>query len=247
GIFNCQPGSELVNAACSNNMHAGAIAGMDDWEMDSNGALVPPSGHQLPDGAWTGPITQPMHLINGVMVVQTLSGNALSSNDLAGNNLAGNNLAGNNLAGNDLASNDLSSNGLSGDGLSSDGAAGNGAPAIGELLPAVCPVGFYSDGSASSCTSLGPSEPICLDGLSFNGSTKTCRSEKADGNYPGCPAGRLFDPSTGACDAYTRIISAMQLIHTQYFEFSLPDCTQAKKEGEGGPGAGTIICLKAGC
>ena len=225
GVFGRQPGSELVNAVYSNNIHAEAIAGMDDWEMDSNGALVPVSLQQLPDGAWTGPITQPMHLINGVMVVQTLSGNTMSSNNLAGNNLAGNGLASNNLAGNGLATNDLSSSGLS-----SEGAAGNGAPEIGELLPAVCPVGFYSDSSAASCTSLGPSEPICLDGFSFDAPTKTCRSEQPDGNYPGCPAGKLFDPSTGACDAHTQVVSATQLIHTQSFQFNLPDCTRSREK-----------------
>ncbi len=44
-------------AHCAINIHAGAIADMDDWEMDVNGRLMPVSGHQLANGAWNGPIT----------------------------------------------------------------------------------------------------------------------------------------------------------------------------------------------
>ena len=220
GVFDCQPGSVLQSAACSNNMHPGAIAGMDDWEMDSNGALMPVNGHQLPNGAFTGPITHPLHLLNGVMVGQSLPGNALPSNGAPGNGAPINGLPGN-------------------------GSPGNGAPGNGLLLPAVCPVGLFADGAAANCVSLGPSQPTCPDGFTFDGTTKTCKATKADGNYPGCPVGQLFDPSTGACDAHTQIVSATELIHTQTFQFNLPDCTKKTKTGQDtGTGAGTIICLK---
>ena len=147
----------------------------------------------------------------------------------------------------------MSGNGLGANGAGANGAGANGAGANGialdsALVPAVCPVGFFADKAGSSCTSLGPSEPQCLDGFAFDAATKTCRAQKADGNYPGCPAGQLLDPSTGACDFETQIVSATELIHTQAFQVNLPDCSTAKKNGgdgsNGNSGSGTIVCLK---
>jgi len=219
GVFGCQPGSDLQTAGCSNNMHTGAIAGMDDWEMGSNGALIPVNGHQLPNGAWTAPITHPMHLINGVMVVESLPSNGLPVNGLPGN------------------------------GAPSNGIPSNGANSNGALLPAVCPVGFFSDSSASTCTSLGAPVTTCLDGFTYDPATKTCKSAKAGGNYPGCPMGQLFDPSSGVCDAHTQIVSGTELIHTQSFKFNLLDCSQTRKKNSsgdsstGGPSGGVPGCI----
>jgi hypothetical protein len=193
--ISCQPGSELGAAGCSNNIYDPAgiqddtvhgVAGMQDFHMDANGALVPLNGQQLPDGALTGGVFQNLQLVNGGLLPAVQK--SLSS--------------------------------------------GDGAPAMGELLPAVCPVGFYSDNGATACTSLGSSEPTCLDGFAFDDATETCMSAEADGNYPGCPAGQIFDPSTGACDAHTQIVLATQVIHTQSFQLSLPDCSEKSQEKE---------------
>ncbi len=67
----CQPGSTLGTASCSNNMHTGAVAGMDDWEFNG-GVLVPASGGQLPGGTlFSGPITHQLPQFNGVMVTES--------------------------------------------------------------------------------------------------------------------------------------------------------------------------------
>ena len=92
---------------------------------------------------------------------------------------------------------------------------------IGQLLP------------ATTCSSLGASEPTCLGGFAFDDATKTCMSAEADGNYPGCPAGQILDPSTGMCDPHTSFASATGLHHVQVLQVSLPDCEDGpEKEGK---------------
>jgi hypothetical protein len=180
----CQPGSQLGATGCGNNMVD--AAGMQDFHMDANGALVPLNGQQLPDGALTGGVFQNLQLVNGGLLPAVQK--SLSS--------------------------------------------GDGAPTIGGLLPAVCPVGFYSDNGATACTSLGSSEPTCLDGFAFDDATKTCTSAETEGNYPGCPAGQIFDPSTGLCDTQTSFVSATELHHIQVLQVSLPDCSEKSQEKE---------------
>jgi hypothetical protein len=103
----------------------------------------------------------------------------------------------------------------------------NDAPAT------VCPQGYYFDAGLQGCTSLGPAEPTCLDGYHFSGDGRICESDQPNGKYPGCPAGQIFDPSTGMCDAQTTIVSITQLVHTQSFQLNLPDCSIKKKSGPG--------------
>ncbi len=193
GIFNCQPGTDLGVAGCSNNLLGGSIAGLEDWERDANGALVPLNGRQLPNGALTGHTTHPMQLINGVIVVESLTSNTQSGNDGSFNGS-----------------------------IASD-----------------CPQGYYLDQGLTGCTSLGPPQTQCLPGYHFNSQTATCESDLPGGNYPGCPAGQLFDLTTGVCDPDTTIISASRLIHTKTFQLNLPDCSNnSGKEGGGGGGSG---------
>jgi len=198
----CQIGSTFDGASCSNNMHGAKTKGMDDWEMNPHGVLVPTSGVQLPNGGFLGPITHPMIVIHGVMVAESLPGNGAPSNGLP-------------------------SNGSSGNGASTNGSGAS----INSGNVASCPQGFYFDNGAQGCASLGTLQTQCLDGYHFNNDTLTCEADKPNGNYPGCPTSQLLNPLTSQCDAISKMISPTSVMMYEALNISLPDCTVIHKGG----------------
>ncbi len=193
--LDCQPGAELGTAGCSNNIQSASVASNGNLGFDPPAPIVPSSFHQLPNGAMTMQLVQPMQFINGVITVRSQT---------------------------------------------SDQQSGNQYPFPG-VVSAICPQGFYMDGGLNGCTSLGPLQQECLTGYHLGSDGKTCEADQPDGNYPGCPAGQVFDPSAGSCDPSVTILSSTEHVHTQFFQLSLPKCDNNQPGGggsDGGSGGG---------
>jgi hypothetical protein len=211
----CQIGSEFDGAGCSNNMRGGPLAGMDDWELNANGVLVPIHGVQppgtgqdtieyvreFPNGALVGPVLQNAVIINGVMVARSLPGNSIPSNGVSSNG---------------VSSNEVSSNGTF---------EGN-----------ICPVGYYFDSALQGCASLGAPLTECLDGYHFNGEKFGCEADQPNGNYPGCSMGQLLNPLTGACDTNSKMASLTGLAMTVGLQVNLPQCSESGSTDSGANG-----------
>ena len=213
----CQPASELGATGCSNNMSE--VAGMQDLHQDLAGADA--AGIQ-DDTVRDFAGMQDFHMddweldANGALVPS-------NGHELPAGGLAGTITRPLNLINGVMVARSMVDEGQADDSGAGSGSVGYEAAGRGAVPAAACPVGFYLDGQG--CTSLGPSEPACLHGFTFDESSRTCKADTAEGSYPGCPLGQILDPSTGVCDPHTNWVSATQLHHAQTFQLKLPDCT----------------------
>lgn len=207
--LSCPAGSEFNGDGCS----ASSNFGMDDWELNANGVLMPSNGTQLPAGGFLGPKVPNLVIIHGVMMVESLSLNSLPENG-------------------------SSSNGLASNGNSTNGVNGDGRTAF-QPLAFDCPTGFYFDDGAQACASLGAPQTECLSGFHFNGDGRACESDQENGNYPGCPKGELLNPLTGQCDANSQVLSSTSFVAYIPMQVQLPDCTPKIKPAGGADEGGT--------
>jgi len=184
---------------------ADPIAAEDDWEFSSTGAPIPTNGVQFNDlGLRSGHFTPNFVFINGVRVARSLTANAISSNGLSENGLTSNELSENGITRNELLSNGLQSNGMA--------------------YP-VCLPGYYFDDKTQTCNSVAqPTDKTCLDGYDLDQTDLCCAVSAPNGNYPGCPVGRIFDPITATCDSRTTFVSLTSALRTQTFDVTFPVC-----------------------